>query len=113
MPYIDAKISTPLTKEKELVLKTALGKMIENFPRKTESWLMLNFSDNCHMYFQGSDAPCAMVTISIFGKGTQEAYDKTTADVCDLFSRETGIAADRIYVRYEESYLWGWDGRNF
>ncbi len=113
MPYIETKLSTPLTKEKEIVLKTALGKMIENFPGKTERWLMLDFSDNCNMYFDGTDEPCAMVTIALFGKGSDAAYDKMTADVCGLIAKETGIAPDRIYVKYEEVFHWGWNGSNF
>ena len=113
MPYIETKLSTPLTKEKETVLKNALGKLIENFPGKTESWLMLNFADNCPMYFNGSDEPCAMVTISIFGKGSAAAYDKMTADVCELMTKETGISPSRIYVKYEEVSHWGWNGTNF
>lgn len=113
MPYIETKLSTPLTKEKETVLKNALGKLIENFPGKTESWLMLNFADNCRMYFKGSDEPCAMVTISIFGKGSASAYDKMTADVCELMAKETGISPSRIYVKYEEVSHWGWNGTNF
>ena len=113
MPYIETKLSTPLTKEKELTLKSALGRLIENFPGKTERWLMLDFADNCHMYFNGSDEPCAYVHIALFGKGSDEAYDKMTADVCELLSRETGIAPDRIYVKYEEVFHWGWNGSNF
>ena len=113
MPYIDTKLSTTLTKEKELVLKTALGKMIENFPGKTESWLMLNFEGDCHLWFKGTDEPCAYVNIAIFGKGSDEAYNKMTADVCELLHKETGISPDRIYVRYEEVFHWGWNGSNF
>lgn len=113
MPYIETKLSTTLTKEKEIALKTALGRLIENFPGKTESWLMLSFTDNCHMYFKGSDEPCAMVNIAIFGKGSAAAYDKMTADVCDLVAEETGISPARIYVKYEEVSHWGWNGSNF
>ncbi len=113
MPYIDTKLSVPLTKEKELTLKTALGKLIETFPGKTERWLMLNFSDNCHLYFDGTDTPCAYVTVALFGKGNDASYDKMTADVCELLAKETGIAPDRIYVKYEEVLHWGWNGSNF
>ncbi len=113
MPYIDTKLSVPLTEEKERVLKTAMGKLIENFPGKTDSWLMLDFSDNCRMYFKGTDEPCAMVTVSLFGRGSDAAYDKMTADVCTLLEKETGIPASRVYVKYEEVSHWGWNGSNF
>lgn len=113
MPFIDAKLSTPLTKEKEIALKKSLGKLIETFPGKTESWLMIQCTGDCHLYFKGTDEPCAMVAISLYGKGTPAAFDKMTADVTDLLQRETGIPASRIYVKYEEVSHWGWNGSNF
>jgi len=36
-----------------------------------------------------------------------------TADVCTLLAKETGISPDRIYVKYEEVFHWGWNGSNF
>ena len=41
MPYIATQVSTPLTPEKEKVLKERFGQAIELLG-KTESWLMLS-----------------------------------------------------------------------
>jgi hypothetical protein len=43
MPYIATQVSTPLTPEKEKVLKERFGQAIELLG-KTESWLMLSFA---------------------------------------------------------------------
>jgi hypothetical protein len=41
MPYINTKLSTSLSKEKETALKEQFGKAIALIPGKSESWLML------------------------------------------------------------------------
>ena len=114
MPFINAKTNTTLTSEKEAVLKAKLADaMSASFPGKTENWLMIQFESACSMYFAGSDAPCMMVHMDIFGSQTDKAYDKMTAAVCALISEECGIPADRIYVKYTEVQHWGWNGNNF
>lgn len=114
MPYISTQTSAAISKEKEFVLKQKLGKAIETIPGKDESWLMLSFEDNARMWFKGeNDKPCAMVEIKIFGKTEPEYYEKLTAVVCDIFSSELLIPKDRIYVKYDECFNWGWNGSNF
>jgi hypothetical protein len=62
MPFIDTKLNIRLSEEKETALKTKLGEAISTFPGKSEYWLMLNFTDNCRMWFRGYDRfPVAMV----------------------------------------------------
>ena len=65
------------------------------------------------MSFQGSEAPVAMVDVKIFGSTTKEAYAAMTKETTKILVEELNIPADRIYVKYEECYLWGWNGVNF
>ncbi|MBE6541521.1 MAG: hypothetical protein E7672_03640 [Ruminococcaceae bacterium] len=114
MPLITAQTNIIFAKEKEIKLKSDLAvALAESFPGKTENWLMINFEYGCSMYFGGSDAPCMVVTIEIFGKQTTESYDKMTEKTCQLISSVCGIPSDRIYVKYAEVERWGWNGRNF
>ena len=39
MPYINVRMTAPLTPEKESALTAAFGRDIEAFPGKTERWL--------------------------------------------------------------------------
>ena len=113
MPYINISTNRTVDAEREVAVKAKLGRAIEDFPRKNESWLMIKIDDGTKMWFQGKDDPCAMVEVKIFGKGTPEAYDLMTKDVCTILKDELGIPSDRVYVRYDECFLWGWDNRNF
>ena len=114
MPYISTTTTVSVSAEKEAILKTKLGKAIEILPGKTEKWLMLSFEDNVRMYFAGDNSkPCAMVEVNLLGSAAPEYYEKMTAEVCDVFSDVLSIPKDRIYVKYEESLNWGWNGSNF
>ena len=114
MPFINTKLSVPLSAEKEAALKAAYGKAIEILPGKTERWLMLDFTDNCRMWLGGKgDAPTAYVEVSIYGSADAKSYDRLTGEITRILGSELGIPAERVYVRYSETENWGWNGGNF
>ena len=114
MPFINAKISVKLTKEKEQIVKEKLGKAIELIEGKTEEWLMIGFEDNHKLYFKGEELEKgAFIEIKIFGQASKESYDKLTVEVCNIFHSELDIPANKIYVVYDEVKTWGWNGMNF
>ncbi|MBR3553371.1 MAG: hypothetical protein IKN72_08285 [Clostridia bacterium] len=113
MPYIKTKTSTPITAAQELSLKAKLGQAITALG-KGEAWLMLEFEDNCRLWFRGENSePLAMVEISLFGKASADQYEDMTKAVCDLLHAELGIDPEGIYVKYEEVGHWGYNGFNF
>lgn len=114
MPFIHTRMNRPLSKEKEQALSQALGKAIELIPGKTENWLMLQFEDNCRLWFRGeSEKPMAMVQVQVFGKAKAEYYDAFTGRICALLEEYLSIQPENIYVKYEETSHWGWNGSNF
>ena len=114
MPFIETKTSVKLTEDTENKLKEAYGKDIEIIPGKSENWLMLNFSEDCHMAFRGDNTkPCAMIEVSMLGSASRQTYDKLTAKLCSDVSEILGIPSDRIYIKYSEHTVWGYDGINF
>lgn len=112
MPLITTKASTAISKEKEALLKAEFGKAIELI-NKSERWLMVDFQENCHLWFKGDDEPCAMIEIDLFGKASDSGYDALTKAITDIVSDGLGIAGDRIYVKYNEISHWGYSGFNF
>jgi len=114
MPYIRTKATVEITPEKESALKEKMGRAIEAIPGKSEEWLMCEFCDNCRLWFKGTnDRPSAFVEVMLLHSACASAYEKMTGILCDILSEELGIEADRIYVKYEETENWGWNGRNF
>lgn len=113
MPYINTKTNVKIEPKKEIELKEKFAKAIEVFPGKTEAWLMLNFEDNCHMYFKGSNEGCAFIEVKIFGRSAEKIFEKMTQEICSIVSNTLEIDKSRIYVKYEEIEYWGWNGKNF
>ncbi len=112
MPLITAKTSTEISKEKEAILKEKFGKAIELI-NKSESWLMIDFQESCHLWFKGEDTPSAMIEVDLFGKASDSGYDALTRAITDIVNSELGISPDRIYVKYNEISHWGYSGFNF
>lgn len=113
MPFINTRASCPITAQQELQLKTELGKAIGKIG-KPESWLMLGFEGESHLWFRGAnDKPLAYIEVSLLGKATRSQYDDMTAAVTKCVSDVLGIDASGIYVKYEECGTWGYAGSNF
>jgi len=109
MPFINTKVTTEITKEKEEVLKAELGKAI-TLIGKGEAYLMLGFEDNCRLWFGGkNDSDMAYVEVSLLGHITKENAGKLTTAICDIFQRELNIKGDKVYVKFSETDLWGYD----
>jgi phenylpyruvate tautomerase PptA (4-oxalocrotonate tautomerase family) len=114
MPYINTRTNIEISKEKEELLKQKIGKAIELIPGKSEDWLMVSFEDQASLYFRGkTDKPIAFVEVKLFGASTKEAYQKLTAELTSIIANELDIATNQIYVRYEETKYWGYNGNNF
>lgn len=114
MPYIGTKTTVTITPEKELKLKALMGRAIEKIPGKTETWLMTEFTGDCHLYLAGDNSkPSAFVEVKIFGSAGKDAYSALTAEICNILEAELNIPADRVYVTYQGYSDWGWNGGNF
>ena len=114
MPFINSKVSVKLSDDQEKEIKTMLGQAITSIPGKSEAWLMLGFEDEYKLYFRGDNSqPCAFVEVSVYGQENPAAFSKLTGQICEIFGKVLGIAADHIYVKYEAVTNWGWNGGNF
>ena len=99
MPFINVKTNIPVSENAQEALKTRLGQAIEAIPGKSEAWLMVGVEPECALWFQGTDAPAALVEVSVYGGAEPDA-------VLD-------IDPARVYVKYAETPNWGWNGGNF
>ena len=91
-----------------------LGQAIAILPGKSESWLMLEFEGDAHMYFRGDDSqPVAFVDVKTYGGSPSDVYDKMTTELTGIYGDILGVAPDHMYIRYFGSDNWGWNGGNF
>lgn len=114
MPFINVKVNVKVSDEKEEEIKTLLGKAISCIPGKSESWLMVNIEDQQRIYFRGDkNTPNAFIEVKIYGSSSKNNYNALTERITDIVSSVLGISSDRIYIKYEETPNWGWNGSNF
>lgn len=114
MPFINSKLNVTLSPNQEKALVSRLGQAISLIPGKSESWLMTGFEPEYHLYFRGeNDTPAAFVEVKIFGNENKEAFSNLTAEICEIFNEVMDIPKDHIYVKYETTVHWGWNGNNF
>ena len=113
MPFINTMVTSEITFQKEEILKEKLGKAI-SLIGKPEAYLMLNFSENCRLWFAGSnDEDAAYVEVALLHSAPKASYEKLTRAICDILNEELGIPTNRIYVKYSETEFWGYDGFMF
>lgn len=113
MPFIDSKITVPVSEEKRNAIKSELGAAV-SIVGKTESFLMVGFEDNYDLYMGGRRLDQgAFVAVSLFGGASSEAYERMTAEICRIYEEQLGIPKDAIYITYSGVKDWGWNGRNF
>ena len=113
MPFIHTRVNRPISQEAEKAMAKRLGDAV-SLLGKSENWLMLQFEDNCRLYFKGdSQKPLAFVNVKLYGRASTDAYNKLTRKITAMLEETLSIPADGIYVEYEETPHWGWNGSNF
>ncbi len=113
MPFIHTRVNGAISQEQEKKLARQFGQAVSALG-KSENWLMLQFEDHCRMYFRGgSSEPLAFVSVKLYGSAGKEAYRQMTDQITRILCDTLSIPAEGIYVEYEETEHWGWQGSNF
>ena len=113
MPFIDARISVPMTPEEKTALKTAFGAAIPLL-HKTETYLMVQIADSCQLWMAGKPLEKgAYLAVSLFGSAAPADCQAMTRRLCDILEAQLGIPGRAVYVTYHPVSDWGWNGENF
>lgn len=112
MPYIHVATNTQIPADARETVKARLGQDA-TILGKSESWLMVGFTENQPLYFKGTPDPAAIVSVDLYGDAGADAYQRMTAAVTKLLGDTLGIPAARIFVKYQPYEHWGWNGNNF
>ena len=113
MPFIDSKITVPVTPEKKEAIKAKLGQAVSVI-HKTESYLMVGIESDYDLWLAGKKLDKgAYVSVSLYGKASSDDYSKMTGKICEILNEELGIDSSSVYVTYHPIPDWGWNGSNF
>lgn len=112
MPFINVKTTAALDSAKKETLNTELCRITKETLGKGEEWVMTGYEDSVNLTFQGSTEDVVYVEVKVYGTPNAAGADKMTAGVCQLMEKELGIPANRTYVSYWGTDMWGWNGGN-
>ena len=113
MPYINTTTNINITTKQEEIIKARYAQAV-SIIGKGEAYLMLGFNSGVSMYFGGkNNSPLAFVEVKFLGSSTADKLSALTGEICKILSEELNIAPDKIYVKYEPTEHWGWNGANF
>ena len=113
MPFIDSKITVPVSTEQKETIKAELGRAV-SLIHKTENYLMVGIESDYDLWMAGKRLDKgAYVSVSLYGKASPEDYSKMTGKICEIYERELGIPGSAVYVTYHPVSDWGWNGSNF
>lgn len=115
MPCIQIKTNVKTSADAADAIKSSLGQAITFLPGKSEDWLMVSIEDSCQMYFGGKGGqPTAMVEVKILGESIDRAgAEHMTGNISRILGEILGVSPDCMYIKYEASPDWGWNGTNF
>lgn len=114
MPFINLRTTKKLNDDLKEKLKSEFGNSISMLPGKSEQWLMVSLNDDCSLYFQGkNNDDIAFIEVKIYGKSSSDSYNKLTNKLTTIVSSLLNINSSNIYVEYEETPYWGYNGHNF
>ena len=113
MPFIDTRVTVPVSPAVKEELKSELGQLIATLG-KAETYLMVQIEDSLDLWLGGHKLDRgAYVAVSLYGTAPREAYDRLTGQICRLLSDKLAIPGDAVYVTYHPVSDWGWNGSNF
>ena len=114
MPFIHSKVNVKTSPEQQKELKMRLGQAIAAIPGKSEAWLMVNLEDEQKMYFRGEGSePLAFICVNCYGSADEKAFERMTAELTTIYGEVLGVKPDHMYIKYDASMYWGWNGGNF
>lgn len=113
MPYVQVRVSVPLTKEQTEKLAAEAMNSIDLIPGKSAPVTMAEVVDDCRLYFGTVDgAPCAIVDVAANNSPDPEALKAYSRHMCQALHDIAGIEIGRIYVKHHANPVWH-AGRNF
>ena len=114
MPYLRIAANVRCNDEQRAELLASGTELVSTQLGKPVSYVMVHLSDGESLVFGGSDEPASIVELASLGLPEERTAELSRA-ICELITRVTGIASDRIYIDFRSPprHMWGYDGRTF
>jgi phenylpyruvate tautomerase PptA (4-oxalocrotonate tautomerase family) len=110
MPYIAINTSLDVSETQREIIKTELGRLITIIPTKTESGLMIDFSDKKLFYKAGNKVDGVFIDLRLFRNSDFDAKKKFTEELIEMIHQKINVSKENIYLTIMEFDSWGLNG---
>ncbi len=114
MPFLNVKVSVPLSEEKKDELQKVLLKGVEASLHKPSSYIMMTIEDKASLYFGGQKMDkCAYVEVTLYGDSGRSSYNELCGYITKVLTEYVNIPQNAIYVSFHPTENFGFNGRLF
>lgn len=107
MPYVQVRVSVPLTQEQIEKLAAETLNAITLIPGKSAPVTMTEIIPDCNLYFGSVDgAPCAIVDVAANNSPASADLKAYSERVCKALNEIAGIEFGRIYIKHHANPEW-------
>ena len=107
MPYVQVRVSVPLTKEQMEKVAQETLESIALIPGKSAPVTMTEIIPDCHLYFGTVDGePCAIVDVAANNSPESADLKAYSKQVCKVLNEVTGIRLERMYIKHHANPEW-------
>ncbi len=107
MPYVQVRVSVPLTKEQMEKVAAETMNSITLIPGKSAPVTMAEIIPDCNLYFGTVDgAPCAIVDVAANNSPDSNDLKAYSKHICKVLNEVAGIAMNRIYIKHHANPEW-------
>jgi phenylpyruvate tautomerase PptA (4-oxalocrotonate tautomerase family) len=110
MPYIAINTDLNISEVQKEMIKTELGNLITIIPSKTESLLMIDFSENRAIYKAGLKESGVFIDLRLFHKSEFEVKKEFTEKTIEMIHKKLNVSKENIYLTIMEFDNWGSGG---
>ena len=114
MPFVEAKLTVPITYEERVSLHEAIAELVNKTLNKPKEFLMVTIESNLPIWMNVKPLEKgAFISVRLMGDPGREAYTKFTAKISDLLHERFGIGNKSVYVTFHPTDYWGWNKQLF
>ena len=107
MPYVQVRVSVPLTQVQIEKLAAETLNSISLIPGKSAPVTMAEIVPNCNLYFGSVDgSPCALVDVACNNTPDSAVLKEYSKNICKALNEIAGIELTRIYVKHHGNPEW-------
>jgi len=107
MPYVQVRVSVPLTQEQIEKLAAETLTSIALIPGKSAPVTMTEIIPDCNLYFGAVDGtPCAIVDVAANNSPDSSDLKAYSKHICKVLNEIAGIELGRIYIKHHANPEW-------